>query len=464
VLGVLGLTQLVVVLDAFIINVALPTVERELALSAVGRGWVIAGYSLAFGALLPLGGRLVDALGPRRALAISVVGFGAASALAGAAQGSAMFIAARCAQGAFAAVLSPASQAMVVATFPEERERSRAFGIFGAVGALGGAVGMTLGGTLTDYVSWRWTMYINVIFAVLIIGGMLRWTSRLRSVERRRMDLAGTMLITVGLLAVGFGLSRAGETGWTARWTIAALVAGTVLCVVFFLAQAQSRDPLLPPVIFRHRDRAGAFVAMFVLGFASVAEFVFLSFYLQQVGGYSVTAAGLAYLPLIAAQVVTTAVVLRHATGVAGPRLLISGGLALVTAGLLVLTRIGPAQSYLVCALPGILLTGLGFGMLFAIMAHVIVAEVAPGMVGIASATGTAINSVGTSMAAPLLGTVSAAMGTGADLGTGYVASLWVAAAVCAVGAVLAAALFRPGPLHRRAADSATISGAAAAS
>lgn len=448
VLAVLGLVQLVTVLDAFIINVALPTVERDLGLSGVGRGWVIAGYALAFGALLPLGGRLADALGARRALIVSVVGFGLASALAGAAENSAMFIAARCAQGAFAAMLSPASQSMVVATFPEARERARAFGIFGAVGALGGAIGMALGGTLTDYVSWRWTMYVNVIFAVVIIAGMLRWTSRQRAVEHRRIDLAGSLLITTGLLAVVFGMSRAGQAGWTDRWTLAALACGTVLCVVFFLAQAHLRDPLLPPGIFRHRDRAGAFVAMFVLGFASVAEFVFLNFYLQDVGGYSVTAAGLAYLPLIAAQVLTTAAVLRVATSVVGPRVLIAGGLGFVGAGLLLLTRVAPQQNYPVCVLPGVLLIGVGFGMVFAILAHVIVAEVEPAMVGIASATGTAISAVGTSMAAPLLGTVAAAAGPGSAAGTGYIATFWVAAAACCAGALLSAALFRRGPLH----------------
>src|SRR5690348_3946003 len=303
ILGVVGLAQLMVVLDATIVNIALPSAQRALGFSNADRQWVVTAYSLAFGGLLLLGGRLSDLVGRRRMLIIGLVGFAAASALGGAASSFAVLVIGRGAQGAFGAMLAPAALSTLTVTFTDPAERGRAFGVYGAIAGAGGAVGLLLGGVLTEYLSWRWCLYVNVILAVIAGAGAVRLLPADRRDPGVRIDWPGTVLVAGGLVAVVYGLSEADTAGWGAPETIVLLVAGVVLLAAFVLVEQRVAHPLLPLRIILNRFRGGAYLAIGLSAIGVFGVFLFLTYYLQLSLAYSPLKSGLAFLPMVAALV-----------------------------------------------------------------------------------------------------------------------------------------------------------------
>ena len=334
VLGVVGLAQLMVILDATIVNIALPSAQHALGFSNADRQWVVTAYSLAFGGLLLLGGRLSDLFGRRRMLIIGLVGFAAASAVGGAATSFAMLAIGRGAQGAFGALLAPAALSTLTVTFTDPAERGKAFGVYGAIAGGGGAVGLLLGGVLTEYLSWRWCLYVNVILGIVAVAGAVRLLGPQTRDPSVRIDWPGTVLVATGLVAVVYGLSEADTAGWGAPATIALLVSGVVLLAVFVLVEQRVQHPLLPLRIVLNRFRGGAYLAIGLSAIGVFGIFLFLTYYLQLTLAYSPVKSGLAFLPMIAAIVAASTISSGVLMPRTGPRPLIPLGLLLAAVGL----------------------------------------------------------------------------------------------------------------------------------
>src|SRR5580693_4520197 len=358
VLGVVGLAQLMVVLDATIVNIALPSAQHDLGFSNADRQWVVTAYSLAFGSLLLLGGRLSDLFGQRRMLIIGLTGFAAASALGGAATGFGVLVIGRAIQGAFGALLAPAALSTLAVTFSDPAERGKAFGVYGAIAGAGGAVGLLLGGVLTEYLSWRWCLYVNVVLAVIAVTGAVRLLTAYPRDPSVQIDWPGTALVATGLVAVVYGLSEAATKGWGAPTTLALLIAGVVLLAAFVLVERRVQHPLLPLAIILNRFRGGAYLAIGLSAIGVFGIFLFLTYYLQLTLAYSPVKSGLAFLPMIVMIVLAS----TTSSGVLmprfGPRPLIPAGLVLVAGGMVLLaTQLGLHTSYPGQILPALLLT-----------------------------------------------------------------------------------------------------------
>ena len=300
VLVVVAVAQLMVVLDATIVNIALPSAQQALGFANSERQWIVTAYALSFGSLLLVGGRLGDMFSRKRVFITGLIGFAIASAIGGAAGSFIVLVAARALQGAFGAILAPSALGTLVSTFQDPRERGRAFGVFGSVAAGGGAVGLILGGVLTQYLSWRWCLYVNLVFAAIALVGALVYIRGGRPANGPRMDWLGAVLSCAGLFAVVFGFSHAETGGWTAALTLGSLVVGVVLLAGFVVAEQRVRHPLLPLRVILDRTRGGSYVAVGISGIAIFGTFLFLTFYLQVVKGESPLATGLLFLPMIA--------------------------------------------------------------------------------------------------------------------------------------------------------------------
>lgn len=298
VLLVIAVAQLMIVLDTTVMNIALPSAQKQLGFSTDERQWVITAYSLTFGSLLLLGGRLSDMFGRRRTLVIGLLGFAGISAIGGAAPDFSVLVGARALQGAFAAILAPAALSTLSVTFTETAERSRAFAVYAAVAAGGSAIGLILGGFLTQYLSWRSCLYINVFFALPTAWGVTRLLARREERARTTLDLPGAALASSGLFCVVYGLSYAETHSWSARPTIATLVGGVVLLISFVLVESRVKNPLLPLRVLLDRTRGGSYIAI-LLGFLSMfGAFLFLTYFLQESLGFSPLKTGFAFLPM----------------------------------------------------------------------------------------------------------------------------------------------------------------------
>ena len=468
-LAVLGLVQLMVALDVTIINIALPRAQAALHFSTALRQWPLTGYALAFGALLLLGGRLGDWWGRRTALLIGLVGFAAASAVGGAATSFAMLVSARAVQGAFAAVLAPAALAALTTTFVAPAERARAFAIYGALAGSGAAIGLIVGGALTQWVSWRWTLYVNVVFGLVALVGVLALVPRGRPATHDPLDLPGLLLGGGGLFLVVYGFANAVTASWGDAVTMASLVLGVILLVAFVAWQRRSRHPLVPLRIVAHRTRGGSLAALFLSSAGLFGVSLFLTYYLENLDGYSPLRTGIAYLPMVGALAVTAAIASARLLGMVGPRPLVPAGMALTALGLILFTRLPLHAAYLSSVLPGLILTGLGLGLVFAPAIASATAGVRAVDAGAASASVNTFQQVGGSMGTALLNTIAVSAGTRAFLhGTGPVAlrqaaatvhgdviAFWWAAGLFVLGAVVSLALLRSGPLDLSA-DPAT--------
>ncbi|WP_410671390.1 MFS transporter [Amycolatopsis sp. cmx-4-68] len=460
-LVVLGLAQLMDVLDSTIVNIALPTAQRDLGFPADYRQWVLTGYALAFGSLLLLGGRLADFFGRKRLFLIGVGGFAVASAFGGAAGDFGMLLAARIAQGVFAAMLAPAALSLLSVTFADDaKERGRAFGIFGAISGAGGALGLLLGGVLTQGLSWRWCLYVNLIIAAAAFAGGMAFLRDGDRPERVRPDIAGTVTVVLGLIGIVYGLGTAETRGWNDIRTIGPVLAGVALVAVFVLIERRTRNPLLPLRVILDRVRGTAYLALGISGIGMFAVFLFLTYYLATTLGFTPLQTGVAFLPMIgsvmAGAVFSGAVLLPRT----GPRPLVPVGCVLSAVGMAMLTGIHADSGYAGAVLPALLVTGLGFGLIFGPVQNAATSGVRSHDAGVASALVTTAQqiggSIGTAVFSSLATTATAkyvsthaaqpATITEATL-TGYHLVFWTAAAIFLGSAVLAALLFRSGPL-----------------
>jgi EmrB/QacA subfamily drug resistance transporter len=412
ILAVLGIAQLMVILDSTIINIALPTAQHDLHFSNADRQWVVTAYSLAFGSLLLLCGRIGDIIGRKRALVIGLVGFAVASAVGGASVDFAMLVIARTVQGAFGALLAPSVLALLTTTFTDPGERGQAFGIYGAIAGAGGALGLLLGGLLTSYASWRWTLFINLVFAATAIVGALLWLKTDEGVDHDPLDLPGLFLVSGGLFSLVFGFSHAETTAWSNPFTIGFLVLGAVLLVSFAYFETRARYPLLPPRVVLNRTRGGSGLVMLIASIGIFGVFLFLTYYLQGTLGYSPVRTGVAFLPLVvalagAAQVSNQILLPRF-----GPKPTVPVGLLVCAVALFGLHLVGLSSSYVSHVLPYILLLGAGFGLSVAPAFSTGTLGLAPQDAGVGSATLNTAQQVGGSIGTALLNTVAAGAAT----------------------------------------------------
>jgi EmrB/QacA subfamily drug resistance transporter len=451
ILVVVAVAQLMVVLDATIVNIALPSAQQALGFANSDRQWVVTAYALAFGSLLLVGGRLGDMYSRKWVFITGLAGFAVASAAGGAAVSFVMLVAARALQGAFGAILAPSALGTLVSTFRDPRERGRAFAVFGSVAVGGGAVGLILGGVLTQYLSWRYTLFVNLIFAAIAVAGALAYIRSSRPATPQRMDWPGAVLACTGLFLIVFGFSRAETAGWTATLTLGSLVLGTVLLTAFVAAEQRSSHPLLPLRVILDRTRGGSYVAVGITGIAIFGIFLFLTYYMQQVKGYSPVTTGLLFLPMIAGILVASTVSSVILLPRAGPRPLITAGMLLGAGGTAYLAQLTVTSSYPRGILPALLAMGLGFGMIFAPAINTATAGVPRQDSGVASALVNTMQQVGGSIGISILSTIAASATTSyliahhtgpqapAIAAThGYTVAFTISAALLGLGAILA--------------------------
>ena len=469
ILGVIGLAQLMVVLDVTVMNIALPSAQRALHFTTVDRQWVVTAYTLAFGSLLLLGGRLADLFGRKVTFLTGLIGFAGVSAVGGASVNFAMLVTARACQGAFGALLVPSALSLLTTTFSEPKERGKAFGVYGAIAAAGGAVGLLLGGTLTEYLSWRWTLYVNLIFAgVAFIGGALL-LKRSPSPVKPRLDIPGVLLVSGGLFCLVYGFSNAATHSWHTPSTYGFLVAGVALLVVFALWQGRAANPLLPPRVVLDRNRGGAYASMLIVSSGLFGVFLFLTYYMQQTLAYSPIVTGFAFLPIaggiaVAANLSTIVLMPRI-----GPKPLVATGMLVAAGAMTWFAQLGAHTAYVDGVLGPLILTGIGIGMVIAPSINTGTFGVAPRDAGVASATVTVGQQLGASIGTSLLNTIFASavasyitlhiasarvIGrqalTGLALAHGYDTAFWWIAGIFAGGAIVGGALLRRGPLYRK--------------
>ncbi len=466
VLMVLALAQLMVVLDATVVNIALPHAQHALGFSNGARQWVVTAYSLAFGSLLLLGGRLADVFGRKRLFLTGVIGFATASAVGGASVDFPMLVAARTIQGAFGALLAPAALSLLSTTFTHADERGKAFGIYGGIAAAGSSVGLLLGGVLTQYLSWRYTMYVNDVIAIAAVAGGVALLPAHSAEDREPIDRRGTLLACLSLFAIVYGFAhaatKAGSAGWIDPQTIGFLTVGVLLLGLFFVVERRASHPLLPPRVIVDRNRGGAYAAMFLASVGLFGVFLFLTYYLETVLHYSPVTTGLAFLPMTAVVMLTAGLASSVLMYRVSPRLLVPAGLLVAAAGLLYLRGIGLQSHYVTAVLPALLMVAVGLGLVFAPCFSLGTLGVAGGDSGVASATvnvaqqiggsiGTALlNSIATSAAATYVSahvhtTHSATMLTALSAIHSYVVAFTVSAGIFVGAAVLIAIMLRPG-------------------
>ena len=344
ILAFLAIAQLMVILDTTIVNIALPSAQRDLQFGNSERQWIVTAYALAFGSLLLLGGRISDLLGRKWTFVGGLAGFAGASAIGGAADSFEMLVAARALQGAFAALLAPAALSLMTTTFTDPGERNKAFGIWGAIAGSGGAIGLLLGGVLTQTLSWRYSMFVNLVFATIAITGALALLRNQAPAGKQKLDITGVLSVSAGVFSLVYGFSHAQTTSWGNPATIGFLIGGALLLALFAVTQSRSRNPLLPLRIVTNRNRGASFVSIGISGAAVFAVFLFLTYYLQQVRGYTPIRTGVAFLPLSAAITVSAIVATTKLRMRTGPRPLMVVGMLLAGGGMLYLTRLTVAS------------------------------------------------------------------------------------------------------------------------
>ncbi|MFD9002023.1 MFS transporter [Streptomyces sp. NPDC059582] len=462
----IALAQLMVVLDATIVNIALPSAQQDLGISDGNRQWVITAYALAFGGLLLFGGRIADIWGRKRTFVTGLIGFAAASAVGGAAQSEAMLLGARALQGAFGALLAPAALSLLAVTFTDAKERAKAFGIYGAIAGGGGAVGLILGGFLTEYLDWRWTFFVNIPFAVVAAAGayfVIREPAGGRN--RSPLDIPGVVLSTLGLVSLVYGFTRAESNGWSDATTIGLFVASVVLLASFVFVESKVKAPLLPLRVITDRNRGGVYLSLGLAIIAMFGLFLFLTYYLQIVKGFSPVKTGFAFLPMIVGMITgSTQIGARLMTRVA-PRLLMGPGFLTAAVGMLLLTQMEIGSSYAGLLLPAQLLLGLGMGTAFMPAMSLATQGVEPRDAGVASAMVNTSQQVGGAIGTALLNTIAASatasyikdhIGAAASkpqqqlvqlegMVNGYTNAIWFAVGILVVAAAIAFTLVNAG-------------------
>ena len=430
VLALLGVAQLMVVLDATIVNIALPSAQRALHFSTDSRQWVITAYALAFGSLLLLGGKLGDLFGRKWTFIGGLTGFAVASAIGGLAQSFGMLIAARALQGAFGAMLAPSALGLLTVTFQGSADRPKAFGIFSAIAAGGASIGLLLGGALTQAISWRWCLYVNLATAVPTATVALRLLRNQRQSARAPIDLPGVVVASAGLFALVFGFSNAETRSWSDPLTVVALVASVVLLSGFIALERRATHPLLPLHIVWDRARGGAYASIALAGSAVFAVFLFLTYYLQQNLDFSPLKTGLAFLPMSVMIVLTATTVQTRVLHRTGAKPLVMAGMTLGITAMFLFTRLTPHGDYASQVLPGLVLTGVGMGCIFAPAFSTATLGVQSHDAGIASAMVNTSQQVGGSVGTALLSTIFASAAAGYASAHIHAAALTSAASI----------------------------------
>jgi EmrB/QacA subfamily drug resistance transporter len=455
-LAVIAVAQLMVVLDASVVIIALPSAQRSLHISVANRQWMLTAYTLAFAGLLLLGGRIADYMGRKRMFIISLIGFAGASALGGLAQNAAMLFSARALQGAFAAVMAPSALSLLTVAFTEPKERARAFGVYGGIAGGGAAIGLILGGALTQFASWRWTLLINVPIAIVAAVAATRFVSESRSTLRHGYDIPGAATVTGGLLALVYGFTKAGLDGWASSTTLLFLAAAAVLLTAFVLIELRVAHPLLPLRVVLDRNRGGSFLASLLVGTAMLGTFLSLTYYFQGTLHYSALKSGFAFVPF-SLGIISGATLSSRLLPRFGPRAIMMGGLSLGALGLGLFTTLSLHSSYVGTVLPAEIIVSLGMGLSFVAMSSTSLVGVNPEDAGVASALVNTTQQTGSSMGAALINTI-ATTATATYLAThghtvaavtagaihGYTSAFTFSAIVLALAAFSAFALIRP--------------------
>ncbi len=406
-LAVIAIAQLMIVLDASIVNIALPSAQHALHISDANRQWVITAYALAFGGLLLLGGRIADFIGRKRAFVIGLVGFGLASAIGGIAQNQGELFGARALQGTFAALMAPAALSLITITFTEPRERAKAFAVYGGISGGGAALGLILGGVLTEYASWRWTLLVNTPIALLTAVAAYALVQESRANGQPSYDIPGVLASTLGLVALVYGFTKANESGWAAGSTVSLLIAAAVLLAAFVVIENRTEQPLLPTRVFTERNRAGAFLVSLLIGLSLFGMFLFLVYYMQGTLHYSAVKSGLAFLPFSVGIVVAASIASGQLPRI-GPRPLMVGGTLAAAVGMAWFTRITVHASYVTHVLPAEIVMSLGVGFAFVALSSTALIGVDDRDAGVASALVNTTQQIGGSLGTALLNTIAA--------------------------------------------------------
>lgn len=442
-LAVLVIAQLTIQVDTTIVTVALPSVQSDLGITDANRHWVVTAYAIAFGGLLLLGGRLSDFVGRKRAIIWSLVGFGIASLLGGVAANAEMLFAARALQGAFAAVLAPAVLSLLSTTFTTPKERARAFAIWGGVGGLGGSLGLILGGVLTEYTSWRWTLLVNTPLTIAIAIGVAAVIRESRSSGPIHLDLPGTFTSILGIAALVFGATQAEAHGWASVQTLVPLVVGVVLVALFFVIEHRTSVPLLPLSVLRDRVRGSSFAAMALLAGAIFASNVLIIYYLQQVRGFSALESGFAFLPLTLA-VVATATLGGKLMPLIGARKVVVGGAIFGVVGFILLGNYDADTNLLFLAL-AMILVGTAVGSAWPVLSATALFGVPDEHAGAAGGTVNVAQQAGGAVIVAVLNTVAAnvAISSG-SLMAGLSTALFACAGLLVAAALIALLIGAP--------------------
>jgi len=446
-LFVAAIAQLMVVLDSSIVNIAIPSAKVDLHISDANQQWVITAYTLAFGSLLLLGGRIGDFMGRKRIFMVGLIGFAGASALGGIASTQGLLFASRALQGVFAALLAPAALAIISVTFTVPKERAKAFGVIGAISGGGAAIGLILGGSLTEYFSWRWCLGVNVPIAIIAFLLALKFVKESKAEGNNKYDIPGVLTATTGLFSLTYGFNQAATRGWSDTRTISFFVAAAILLVSFVLIERKVANPLMPLRVLAERNRGGSYLGSLVVGAGLFSMFLFLGLYLQVVLGYSPLKSGFAFLPFTAG-IITFAGIASQLLPKFGPKPLMVPGLITAGIGLLLLTRITPETSYLTHVLPSMLIMSSGMALVFIPLTSTSLHAVSNHDTGVASAMLNTSQQVGGSLGTALLNTVAATATTtyaasNAKLGHlfamthGFTVAFKVSAALLFAGAVV---------------------------
>ena len=406
-LFVVAIAQLMIVLDSSIMNIAIPSAKVELGISDANQQWVITAYTLAFGSLLLLGGRIGDYVGRKKVFLIGLIGFAAASALGGVASTQGLLFASRALQGVFAALLAPAALAIISVTFTVPTERAKAFGVIGAISGGGAAIGLILGGTLTEYFSWRWCLGVNVPFAIFAALLAIRFVHESKAKGDHTYDIPGVVTATAGLFSLTYGFNQAAISGWSDPLTIGFLLVAVILLIIFVLIEMRVKNPLMPLRVVTERNRAGSYLGSLVVGAGLFSMFLFLGLYLQVVLGYSPLKSGFAFLPFTAGIIVFAGVASQLLPKV-GPRALMVPGLIAAAIGMLLLSQITPETSYTTHVLPSLLIMSSGMALVFIPLTFTSLHAVSPNDTGVASAMLNTSQQIGGSLGTALLNTVAA--------------------------------------------------------
>src|SRR3954454_11455505 len=405
-LAVIGIAQLMIILDASIVNIALPHAQAALHISDANRQCALTSYTLTFGGLLLLGGRIADYVGRKRTFLIGLFGFAGASALGGLAQSQSWLFGARALQGVFAALLAPAVLSLITTTFTEAHERAKAFAVYGAISGTGAAIGLIAGGALTEFLSWRWTLLVNTPIAIAVAIAASVLVTESRAEGDRHFDVPGAVAATSGLALLVYGFTEASLHGWTAPLTLALLGVAAVLLVGFVLWEARAKNPMLPLRIVLDRNRGGSYLAFFLATLAMFSVFLFLTYYFQGVLGYSALKAGVAFMPFPIG-VITSSMIASRTLPRFGPRVLATTGFSLAVIGMLWLTQLPSDSAYVTHVVPAMLLISMGMGHVFVPLSSTALLGVPNHDAGAGSALVNTMQQVGGSLGVAFLNTIA---------------------------------------------------------